>query len=321
MKQWLLKLFQFSAIVTFLLSIAGFWGELAYLLEITVHFKWQYLAIGCLISLFFLVRGQPVWLIFSLCIVLLNLSFVLPWYLPANGFSQLARSTNTNSNPLKILLANVNIANQNYADTLDLIQSTNPDLFAIVETNQNWLEQVAMSGIFPYSIQSPNAGNFGVALYSKFPLKPVNVPTLPASTVSRVEDYHVAATVEIDQTSVTFIAIHPPPPITAVLTNLRNQELQIVGDFVQKNPSATVILGDLNTTMWTTAYRQFEQRTNLKNARKGFGILPTWTTRLPLLFIPIDHILISSNFTVLDIKTGKNLGSDHLPLIVELAQF
>ncbi|NJO77771.1 MAG: endonuclease/exonuclease/phosphatase family protein [Cyanobacteria bacterium RM1_2_2] len=321
MKQWLLKLFQFSAIVTFLLSIAGFWGELSYLLEITVHFKWQYLAIGCLISLFFLVRGQPVWLIFSLCIVLLNLSFVLPWYLPANGFSQLARSTNTNSNPLKILLANVNIANQNYADTLDLIQSTNPDLFAIVETNQNWLDQVAMSGVFPYSIQSPNAGNFGVALYSKFPLKPVNVPTLPASTVSRVQDYHVAATVEIDQTSVTFIAIHPPPPITAVLTNLRNQELQIVGDFVEKNPSATVILGDLNTTMWTTAYRQFEQHTNLKNARKGFGILPTWTTRLPLLFIPIDHILIGSNFTVLDIKTGKNLGSDHLPLIVELAQF
>lgn len=317
MKKWLLRLFQLSAIVVFLLSIAGFWGEWDYLLEITVHFKGQYLAVGCAVLVFFAWRRQRVWLLLSLCTVLLNLGFILPWYLPAS--SPLQSVASTTHQPLKLLLANVNVGNQNYAATLDLIRSTNPDIFAIVETNQNWLDQVAMSQVFPYSIQSPNAAGFGVALYSKFPLTLVTVPSLPASAISAVEDYHVAATININQTPITLITIHPPPPRTFQLTNLRDQELKIIGDFVQRNQSATIVLGDFNTTMWASAYRQLEQHTGLKNARQGFGILPTWTTQLPPLLIPIDHGLISSDFKVLKIKTGKNIGSDHLPLIIELA--
>lgn len=325
MNQWLLRLVQLSAIVAFLLSIAGFLGELHYLLELAVHFKWQYLAVGCVAFIFFALRRQQIWLVFSFSIVLLNLGFVLPWYLPSNTIlpQSIATTTSTkNQTSLKLLLANVNIENRNYTATLDLIRVTNPDIFAIVETNQNWLDQLtAVASLLPYSIQSPNARTFGVAIYSKFALKPVMIPTLPAATVSEVEDYHIGATIEINQNSVTFIAMHPPPPRTLTLTTLRNQELQLIGNFVQTNPSATIVLGDFNTTMWSSAYQQFEQRTGLKNARQGFGILPTWTTRLPILFIPIDHGLISSDFQVLNIKTGKNLGSDHLPLIIEVAPF
>lgn len=34
---------------------------------------------------------------------------------------------------------------------------------------------------------------------------------------------------------------------------------------------------------------------------------------------PIDHCLVSSEFTVKNIKTGNDIGSDHLPLIIELS--
>ncbi|MCL6436393.1 MAG: hypothetical protein K6T90_19735 [Leptolyngbyaceae cyanobacterium HOT.MB2.61] len=67
----------------------------------------------------------------------------------------------------------------------------------------------------------------------------------------------------------------------------------------------------------------------LPNARLGKGILPTWTTKIksfkipPALFwlisIPINHCLLSREFTVTGIRAGPNVGADHLPLITDLA--
>jgi endonuclease/exonuclease/phosphatase (EEP) superfamily protein YafD len=70
--------------------------------------------------------------------------------------------------------------------------------------------------------------------------------------------------------------------------------------------------------MWSPFYKNMVKTGNLRNARSGFGILPTWPTFLPLAYIPIDHFLVSKEIGVLKIRTGRNVGSDHLPLITDL---
>ena len=57
----------------------------------------------------------------------------------------------------------------------------------------------------------------------------------------------------------------------------------------------------------------------LRNARSGFGILPTWPTFMPVLYIPIDHCLVTKEIDIIKLRTGRNVGSDHLPLIADLA--
>ena len=61
-----------------------------------------------------------------------------------------------------------------------------------------------------------------------------------------------------------------------------------------------------------------EEKAGLRNARKGYGIQPTWPNASRLIGIPIDHILVSAQWDVLSFKVGENIGSDHFPVIVEL---
>ena len=72
--------------------------------------------------------------------------------------------------------------------------------------------------------------------------------------------------------------------------------------------------------MWSPYYSELVRESGLVDARKGFGVLPTWPAplKLSLMMIPIDHCLVSSELQVAQIKTGPDIESDHLPLIVDL---
>ncbi len=97
----------------------------------------------------------------------------------------------------------------------------------------------------------------------------------------------------------------------------RNRQLAAIGDYVAKvkNP---LLIGDFNVTMWSSYYKVFVSKAGLRNARRSFGIIPTWSTFRPLLYIPIDHCFVGRDMKVLNIRTGRHVGSDHLPLITDL---
>ena len=100
---------------------------------------------------------------------------------------------------------------------------------------------------------------------------------------------------------------------------LDNEQLASVAEQLQAIGGPKLLVGDLNTTMWGASYRDFAESTGLHNTRRGFGLAPSWPTHLPFAMIPIDHCLVSDNLVVLDTRTGPDVGSDHLPLIVEFA--
>jgi endonuclease/exonuclease/phosphatase (EEP) superfamily protein YafD len=80
-----------------------------------------------------------------------------------------------------------------------------------------------------------------------------------------------------------------------------------------------ILMGDLNMTEFSAHFKDFLQKTQLKDSRQGFGSQTTWKKSGSWLGLAIDHCLVSPNFQVLQRKVGKDVGSDHLPIYVELS--
>ncbi|MEG4445127.1 endonuclease/exonuclease/phosphatase family protein [Microcoleus sp. AT9_B5] len=309
LKHIILKWFMLAAIVNALFSITGYLGEFNLVFELTSHFKLQYLLAGLSIFIFFaLVRSKKIWLLVSAFCIIINLAEIVPWYFPDPAFAEATPGQN-----LRILHSNVLTNNRRYSEVISLVKAEQPDIAVFVEVSTVWAKELAvLSDIFPYSSNLQESDRFGSAIYSKLPLENASIKAFSKRRKS------LSADVKFQGKIISLILVHPTVPIKQQSFIERNRQLAGIGEYAAQVKNPVIVLGDFNTTMWSPFYKNMVKTGNLRNARSGFGILPTWPTFMPLAYIPIDHFLVSKEIGVLKIRTGRNVGSDHLPLITDL---
>ncbi|MGI0488672.1 endonuclease/exonuclease/phosphatase family protein [Pantanalinema rosaneae CENA516] len=310
-QDWLGTVIKVSLLVVLLCSLTGYLGNYHQLLDLTAHFKGQYLLVGLVALIYFCLRWRSRWrwMIVSLVCIGLNAAEILPWYFPA-------ASVHESTPSLRVLLSNVKVQNRQYDRVIALVREVQPDIAVFQEVNQVWLDQLdILRDQLPYRVSDSEATRFGNVIYSALPLQQVSSRRFAQE---RFPSLLAEIQPERDRPPIALIATHPSPPLKPADFAARNQQFTAMADYIQKVSDPVMVIGDLNTTMWSPNYRKFVQQTRLRNSRVGFGILPTWPAQLPLLTIPIDHCLVSPEITVIQTQTGKNIGSDHLPLIVDL---
>ena len=120
----------------------------------------------------------------------------------------------------------------------------------------------------------------------------------------------------------TLYGIHTTAPFSGELAKRRNDELHSIAEEINQDVLSThkILLGDFNITSSSYWYKLLEKSTGLVSAQRGTGINNTWPSWLKfnLLRISIDNALVSSNIIVETRIIGKNIGSDHLPVILKL---
>lgn len=292
-----------------LLTITGYLGKFNYILDLTAHFKMQYLVVGFCTFFFFLLKRSKVWWIISLACILLNLIEILPWYLP-----QSAIAAETTTGQLRVFQSNVLFKNKKYSQVISLVREEKPDIAVFIEVSKAWAKELtALKDLLPYAVVHQDSNKFGTAVYSRFPLKNVSIEEFqgPRKTV--------IGSIKYEGKNLLIMATHPHYPVRKKTFTERNMQLAAMADYLEKVNNPVVVMGDFNVTMWSPFYQRFIEKTKLKNARSGFGVQPTWPSLMPLLAIPIDHCLVSPNIQVIKTRTGRNVGSDHLPIITDLA--
>ncbi|MBT8088483.1 MAG: endonuclease/exonuclease/phosphatase family protein [Gammaproteobacteria bacterium] len=293
-----------AVIGTLLLSAMTLWDTGRHYVELFSHFHLQYLAVAGVLMIVFAVRRSHLYAVAALVAVAINASFLVPWY----GTAQAAPG----GTALKFVYANLLSTNDNFDRLLALIEAEQPDLIFLQEFSPQWHTATKpLHASYPVRYVQPREDNFGIAMFSRVPLASVShVDSPPLGYPTLI------ATASVNGAELTLVSSHPMNPVGRNNFAARNEQLASLAELVSAIEGPIMLLGDLNATIWDRYYRQFEVDTGLRNARRGFGILPTWPTFMPIGMIPIDHVLISEEISVVEARTGPRIGSDHLPLIV-----
>ncbi len=303
-----------------------------WLMSLSSHFVLQYFCIqslALLIQLIDLVGGKKDFVVVcayrAIC-MLLTIALIF-----ANGFRLLpfyqTAAAHIRNAPIAITSMHLNVfagRNEQYVDVARLIQNESPDLVDFVEYNQRWREALEQKVLYRYHYRSFLPG---LALYSKFPLHDKH-PLFPGKSYF-LNQMSLLTHIRVSGTPVSIIVAHPASPIRP---DHLSWQRHIFSNWIQNRSlygKNLMLIGDLNTSPWSSDFNWLTHGMALQDAALGFGVQPTWPARivalhweqgplpgLPFLGIPIDHALVSPKIQVLDYRVGPYVGSDHLPVIV-----
>ena len=300
-------LLQAAAVLTIGFSVVTAMPIDQFGIQLFTHFKLQYLVASIVLCVALALLRRPFYVAGLLLAVGLNASLVVPWYI--------ASPAPPGGSPLKILSANVLSSNTEHQRLVDLLDAEAPDVVLLQEVTPQWLEAlVGLRQSYPYSYAEAREGNFGMALFSRLPFTSVTHVDSPPLAYPTI-----IATIDVAGVVLHLVGSHPMIPVSAQFYSARNVQFESIAELLAGRDGPRVLLGDLNASMWDIHYRQLREKTGLRNARLGFGIVPTWPTFMPFAMIPIDHVLLSGDISVVELRSGPRIGSDHLPLIVTLA--
>lgn len=291
-----------------LVEIGGYFGAWHRYFDALSHFQMQYFLAVVVLAIALVCLRRRRWAVLALLGVLWIGLRVMPWYLGS------AEADGGNVD-LRIMLVNVLQTNDHYADVVRQVEEVNPDVVVLQEVNQVWLDHLGrLSETRPYGIHVPGGVFRGLAIYSRIPLEDIETREFGDGTT-----LSVTGVLRMGEQVIHFVAAHPWPPTGEFGYESRNRQLANIADHLGQQPLPRILIGDLNVTMWSTHYHKLVRTTGLVNTRRGFGILPSFPMdSYAILRVPIDHILVSKDISVVDCRLGEPNGSDHAPLIVDL---
>jgi len=289
-----------------LATLFGALGGAHWLLELFSHFiVWHAMLAGAAAVQFSIIRRWR-WTFFACGVMAVQLAVPLYWYLPG--------ATSALEPNLRILLANVHSANRDKQSFLNLVEETDPDVICVQETNDAWAEALAvLKTSYPVHSIVPRSDNFGIAFYSRLPGAMSGVLFQQEHQVPAL-----SATIEVEKRSIALLDLHTLPPMSNFMAHHRASQLDSARKWLEAQSNPAILVGDLNLTMFSPEYRRFTNGLELHNARKGFGPLGTWPAWVPFARLPLDHCLVRGEIAIVSCAIGPDIGSDHLPIIVDL---
>jgi endonuclease/exonuclease/phosphatase (EEP) superfamily protein YafD len=288
-----------------------------YPLELFCHFQVQYLVAAAVCAAVLAGLGRWRWSLAAAGCALVAAMSVLPFESGQSGRNAAhATAVSGHDRGLRLLLANVLVSNRQRDRVLDLVAEADADVLVFQEVDDRWMAAlVGLQREYPYGVGRSRNDAFGIAVFSRIPLEQAQCLDLGgAGRPSAI------ARLSVDGIPISIVATHPMHPLSPRTFGLRNDQLEAVGDYAAGLDQPLVLIGDLNVTMWSPWYRRLCEQAQLTDARLGFGVRASWPTFLPsIMRLPIDHCLVSDELVVTDCRLGPVFGSDHRPLIVDVA--
>ena len=282
-------------------SLGSFFSKYHILFDLISHFRVQYIVMLLPAFLVAIVAKK------TLPVLVISFALAVHGYVVTMSMLPVSPDNNTEYAELTVLSSNLLLVNTDYQAQSDIIVAKDPDVIAFQEYTFEWHRVLSRKlTSYPHSIISPAYGSFGIALYSKHPITDGAVDVFSTDSFPAIN-----ADIQVGESNVRVMAVHPPPPGQTNMYLNRNQYMQRIALESEAQDGAVLVMGDFNATPWTSHFTDMLAKGRLRNASAGFGFNPTWPSPIFALSIPIDHILINARISVDHFESIHLQGSDH----------
>ncbi len=270
-------------------------GKTWWFFELFTHYAPYYATIGSFFAILTLARRNFVQALLWITLVSMNLGVLSPY---------LTTQIQTNSAPpdLTLLTQNVYYLNSNTEELLELATQIQPDIVVIHEAGSVWKEGLdSFQELYPYTALTKNTGVHGIAMASKIP---GTFKEIPLGEHTGLEFTPLSGAYHI-------LGVHPEAPLTSTWAKDRNAQFADLSLYVQSSSVPVLVTGDFNCTPWSPYFSDLLQKTGLRDARLGFGFVPTWHAHEVWFQLPSDNFQLRLEWTARRFVAIATPSSDH----------
>jgi endonuclease/exonuclease/phosphatase (EEP) superfamily protein YafD len=299
-----------------LLGVVSWFGDLHWTIELTSHFRVYYFLLGGLLALSALGLGMRIPAAILGLIAVANGVAAWPYLAPPKPLVLPATAPH-----VRVLWSNLANWSTDLPALKDLIEHESPDIAVLTELAADQEATLSqLRAVLPFQSRMPDGGALELMLLSKtapeivhFDLAGGHAPLLAARICPG------------GRACLTVLGLHTSRPFPFA-DGARNRQLEYAAGVARRHierGERVILVGDLNVTPFSPVFHRLLLQSGLDDSTTMLSARPraavsTWWLRNTGIGLPIDHALLGPGVWLLERRLGTPVGSDHLPLIVDV---
>ena len=215
----------------------------------------------------------------------------------------------------KLVYANLLVGSGSEKELIRPLAEIDPDLVFLTEYEKEAGATLQLGTRYPYSKEVVGHGAFGLAIFSKHPFSGEVITDFGTGTTPAI-----VADLILDKDRIIKVGlVHAAQPLSPIGYKLQGLLLRRIATIFKHLETPGLVVGDLNATFTSPNYRIFTNLIKMDDAEWGFGLRRTWNAFSPFFRLDLDHIFVSKDVATVQYRILDPIGSDHFPIMAELA--
>lgn len=275
--------------------------------DFLAQFRLQYAIAAIILTIFCLTAHRWKSSVCAIIILAINLSLMMAHI----NFS--TADFKPQEEPLKILIFNTQIENQDNDTVLKTIRDSGADYVFLMEVSPERLrsfDNLRPPYRFKHKYIHSDSQKYSSVILSKKSFREtgvIKIENLPSGLWVKIRHR---------QKNIVFIGTHLKHFSSSKGYKEAEKQVNTFVNFIRNQNDSVVVMGGFNAAPWTPLLYPFERRGGLK--AKG-GLLPSWNSKLPwILRIPHDYIYTHHGINVFESHFLDDSGSNHMPVLMTI---
>ncbi len=215
----------------------------------------------------------------------------------------------------RLLVLNLWARNDDVEAVTALIARERPDVVGLTELTPAWARALAPA-LRAYRVRAvaPSGGGGGIGVYGREPLESAEI-VRPVRGGRRAVDARIVLP---NGGTASLLVVHPTSALVPGDQGAHERELAAIGAWARAEGRRSAVCGDLNAAPWTRSLRHAIATGQLRALLPGGLFAGSWPALPPPLRVAIDGCLVGDGLRA-RARLGPRVGSDHLPVLVELS--